>query len=803
MKITLRNIFFFLFVIVLLLISITANAQNQLTQTVKGTILDKDSEMPLIGANVFINSTPEMMGTSTDVDGNFKIENVPIGRHTIQITYLGYEPSVLQSVMLTSGKELSLNVKLQEALNQVTSTEIVVTAKHDKTEALNELATVSARSFTVEETARYASSFFDPARMAQNYAGVTIGGGSDDLFNEIIVRGNSPKGVLWRLEGIEIPNPNHFGSMGNSGGGISMLSSTTLSNSDFYTGAFPAEFGNAISGVFDLNMRRGNNEKREYAVMLGALGIEVGAEGPFSGAYGGSYLVNYRYSTLGILNAVGLNPAGDVLPAYQDLSFKINLPTTGYGTFALFGLGGKNIASQTAVADSTKWADDDGKWSFEERQTVGTIGLSHKLILTPKSYLRTVVAASYDGYEGEELYLDAANDYQEVLDELAIFENKSLRATTTYTNKINRKNTFQLGGIFTHQNFNFKSQEYFESIGGWETFLDNEGSSDLYQAYAHWKYRLDEKWTLNSGLHYTYFGLNGSQSLEPRAAIKFQETPKRSWSAAIGLHSKPEHVAFYYAETTVEGQPRMTPNKNVDMTKSLQAVIGYDQKLGENLRLKIETYYQHLYDVPIVDVAGSTSSVINTAEIWDILGNTQPISNEGTARNYGVDLTLEKFFSNNYYFLISGALFDSKYTPKDGIEYNTRYASNFQSNILFGKEWKVGKSKKNIFGINGKSIVAGGNRITPIDLPASQEAGFTIRDNTRRYGAHAPTYWRFDVGLSFKINKKRMTHSILLDIQNVTNHENINEQFYRASTGEIVGVTQTGLFPNFNYRIEF
>lgn len=801
MKVTLKNVFLIIYVLVLLLITFSANAQTTLTQTIKGTVIDKDSEMPLIGANIIITSTAEMMGTSTDIDGNFRIENVPIGRHSIQVSYLGYEESNLQSVLLTSGKELSINVELQEALNQMN--EVVVIAKHDKTKPINELATVSARSFSVEETARYASSLFDPARMAQNYAGVTVGGGSSDLFNEIIVRGNSPKGVMWRLEGIEIPNPNHFGGMGNSGGGISMLSSTTLSNSDFYTGAFPSEFGNATSGVFDLNMRKGNNEKREYSFMIGALGVEAGLEGPFGKNYKGSYLLNYRYSTLGLLNAIGLNPAGDVLPEYQDLSFKINLPTKGYGTFAIFGLAGKNTASQTAEPDSTKWEDEDGKWSFEEHQKVGTIGVSHKLILTPTSYLRTVVAASSDSYEAEESYFDVDKNYEEILDEVAIFDNKILRATTTYTNKINSKNTFQVGGIFTNQKFSFKSEEYIDAEDVWESYLNNEGQTQLYQAYAHWKHRFDEKWTLNSGVHYTYFGLNGSQSLEPRAGIKFQASPKQSWSAAVGLHSKPEHVAFYFAEVTEEGQPKTAPNKDLDMTKSLQAVIGYDQRLGKNLRLKIETYYQHLYDVPIVNEPGSTSSVINTQDIWDILGETFEASNDGTARNYGVDITIEKFFSKNYYFLISGSVFDSKYTPKDGNEYHTRYASNYQSNVLFGKEWKVGKSKKNIFGINGKSIFAGGNRITPIDLPASRAAGETVRDNTQRFGAHAPAYWRFDVGISYKINKKRMTHSILLDIQNVTNHENVDYQYYSSNSDRIINVTQTGLFPTFNYRIEF
>jgi Carboxypeptidase regulatory-like domain len=329
---------------------------QEILQTIRGTVTDKETNAPLVGAEVAVLTMNPIMGDVTDPDGNFKIEKLPVGRHSLQVSYLGYEPLTIPNLLVTAGKELVLNLQLVESAVQLEVATVI--AKHDKAEALNEMATVSARSFSVEETSRYAGSFYDPARMATNYAGVAVGS-SSDLSNEIVVRGNSPSGILWRLEGVEIPNPNHFGSMGGSGGGISMLSSSTLSNSDFYTGAFPSEFGNALSGVFDLNMRNGNNEKREYAVMLGALGLEGAVEGPFQPltpkgerkGNGGSYLVNYRYATLGLLSAVGLNIAGDVTPKYSDLSFKLNMPTQRAGTFALFGLAGQNSAQFSPKAD--------------------------------------------------------------------------------------------------------------------------------------------------------------------------------------------------------------------------------------------------------------------------------------------------------------------------------------------------------------------------------------------------------------------------------------------------------------------
>ena len=366
---------------------------QELTQTIRGTIVDQDSKMPLIGANVLILNTMNPQGATTDLEGYFKIENVKVGRVNLEVSYLGYETSILSEVMVTSGKEVVLNIELIESVENLN--EVVVIAKLDKENPLNEMATVSARSFSVEETSRYAASFYDPARMALNYAGVAIGGGTDDLNNEIVVRGNSPKGVLWRLEGIEIPNPNHFSNLGSSGGGISMLSSTMLTNSDFYTGAFPAEFGNATSGAFDVRLRNGNNEKREYAFMLSVLGLEAGIEGPFSKDSNASYLLNYRYSTLGLLTQLGLNIVDDDEVTYQDLAFKISIPTAKMGTFGIFGLGGKNSASFEPAKDSIQWplTGSDGE-GFSEKETVGTIGLSHKIAFSGKSYLQTIAIAS-------------------------------------------------------------------------------------------------------------------------------------------------------------------------------------------------------------------------------------------------------------------------------------------------------------------------------------------------------------------------------------------------------------------------
>lgn len=775
-----------------------ATEAQQYTQSIRGVVLDQDAQLPLVGANILVLNTDPLLGTTTDLEGYFKLDEVPIGRIDLQVSYLGYEPKVLGGVMLTAGKELVLNIEMTEAINNLQ--EVVVKAKSDKAEALNEMAVVSARSFSVEETSRYASSFYDPARMAQNYAGVAAGGG-EDLFNEIIIRGNSPRGVLWRLEGVEIPNPNHFGQMGNSGGAISMLSSSTLANSDFYTGAFPAEFGNAISGVFDLNMRNGNNEKREYAFMLGALGIEASAEGPFTKNSRASYLFNYRYSTLAALNAVGLNPAGDVLPEYQDLSFKINVPTASAGTFSIFGLAGNNKAYFDPAADSAAWESGDDKWGFTEKQAVGTIGLSHRILLSDNSYLKTVAVASLERYDQDDYWLDVDNDYEKKVDEVIKAQNSSYRLSSTYTHKFDARNTVRAGLILSHLTFDFVYDE--EEGEGLIRYFDNDGATNFLQSFAQWKYRIDDRWTLNTGLHYNHFFLNGNYAVEPRVALSWDWTKKQRLGLAVGLHSKLEHLAVYLFDGELPWGGIHEPGTDLELTKSMHAVLSYDHRLSDNLRLKTELYYQHLYDIPVETIEpDSRRSIINAADIWDVIG-AQRATNEGTGRNYGVDLTLERFFANSYYFMLTGSLYESKYTPIDGVEYDTRYNGNYQLNVLGGKEIKLGYQGKNTLGLNGKFILSGGARYTPIDLAASRAEGEAVYFEDRSYAARTGPYYRFDVGLSYRINGAGITHSVMLDIQNVTNRLNVFSQYYSTETQNIEKYYQTGLFPVFNYRIEF
>lgn len=767
----------------------TSTAQN-LSQTVKGRVLDAQSLSPVPGATILMLNTDPAKGAVTDVEGYFKIDKVPVGRHSVQVTFVGYENKLIPEVLVGSGKEVILNVHITESIIEMQ--ELVVTAtEQDKGAPLNDFATVSAKSINVEETSRYAATFDDPARAAASFAGVR--GGGDDITNEIVIRGNSPRGLLWRVEGVEVPNPNHFADEGASAGGISILSNNMLANSDFYTGAFPAQYGNALSGVFDINLRQGNTDKREYAFQAGVLGIAFAAEGPLKKDGRASYLINYRYSTLSLLDQMGLLPIfGDEEIVFQDLSYKVHLPTKKAGAFSLWGLGG--LSRQTEVAN----LKENYPFNSNFRSDMGVTGLSHVYFINNDTFVETKLTASRgrNSYDEDSLKLQVYNE--------ELFLKKDYRLSTMINQKFNARNTLRSGIIVSSLGYDLKSSYYHNIDDVTYTGLAAEGNMMFLQGFSQWQHRITEKLTVNTGFHYAHLFLENQRSLEPRLGLKWQTTSTSSFHAGAGIHSRIESASLYLAEANLEGGSRVAWNRGLQMTKAAHLVAGYEKLLVENLRLKTEVYYQHLYDVPIAlasntDEWAPTFSVLNARSGY----TDRPLTNEGTGRNYGLELTLEKFLTSGFYYTVTSSLYQSKYTGADGIERNTRFNGNFTGNIIAGKEFKVGRNGNNLLGLNTRVIYAGGNRKIPIDLEQSLTEDRTVLDYANAYEQRLPDYARLDVGVSYRRNKLNRSSVFSLNIQNVTARYNVYGEYFNSRTDKIETSQQLGFLPNLSYRIEF
>jgi hypothetical protein len=780
-------------------LKLTGLGQDHMHQTIRGTVVDAVTGYALVGANVTLLQTDPLVGTMTDMNGQFRLNEVPLGRRGIEVRYLGYKTKTVPNLFLTSGKEVQVEIRLEE--NPVDMEEVVVRYRKPKDKAQNEMALVSSRTFSVEETERFAGSLGDPARMVANYAGVMT---HNDSRNDIIIRGNSPIGVLWRLEGVEIPNPNHFGALGTTGGPVSMINNNLLSNSDFLTGAFPAEYGNATAGVFDLHMRSGNNGTHEFTGQIGFNGFEAGAEGPFAtvgGTQKATYLANYRYSTLGLLNQVGINfGTGDAIPQYQDLTFLVDIPGTGAGRWKLFGLWG------TSHIELGRVPGDTAETSYNARGTatdfgsdLGVIGVSNTIFFTPAvrmtstlSYQRTGATTVLDstlnsGKSAEPFLRNYGREYK-------------LSFSSQFRHKVNSRNNYSMGLILDYYTIDYTDSINHPDYGHFITTTDIRGNMGMARIYAQWQHAFSNTLTGYAGMHLQYFNLNGEMSLEPRLALTWQPWKKGTFSLGYGLHSQIQPKSVYYYQTyDQENNSYYTTNEKLGYTKSHHLVLGYDHLFRDDFRVKAETYYQRLYHVPVHPSEGEYS-LINSGDFFGI-PVLDSLENEGTGTNYGLELTVEKFLSKSFYVLFTTSLFDSKYKGSDGIMRNTAFNGNYVFNLLGGYERSIGK--KTYLTIDAKGVLAGGRRYIPIDVEASVKEGREVRDWSRAYENRYDDYFRTDLRIGIKMNSKRFSQEWAVDLQNLTGYQSIFMEGIDVKTGEIYQVYQQGFYPMFLYRIQF
>ena len=778
-----------LFLSILLLIYCTTKGQ-ELTQTIRGTVTDKQSGTALIGANVIVLNTAVLQGTVTDINGNFRLENVAVGRQDFQISFIGYEAVTLSGIVVSSGKELILNVELDE---KVLTTEEVIVLAQKKGETVNEMTLLSARSFSVEETERYAGSMGDPSRMASNFAGVMSAG---DQVNDIIIRGNSPNGLLWRLEGINIPNPNHFGALGSTGGPVSMLNNNTLSNSDFLTGAFPAEYGNALSGSFDLQMRSGNNEKREYLFQVGFNGFEVGLEGPFTTNSRASYMANYRYSTMGVFDKLGVDIGVGAVPFYQDATFMIDVPISPKSKISVFGLGGLSkiqftINEGDTITGGTDFTSD-----------MGVVGLSYVYYFNPQEInsarLQTTVALSGTRSTSK----DSIMKYNEIQH---VYGDKSteikMSFTSELTKKFNSKNSFKIGVIYDVMQLKLGDSIITDKEMFFNKLTRIDDNLALFQAYTQLQHKISDNLKFNIGVHYQIASLNSNYTIEPRLGMEWKINEKQTFTIGYGLHSQlqPKQIYFLNSLLNEENQIYTQTNKKLDFSKSHHFVSGFQHQFTQDFRLKVEAYYQQLYNIP-VEKTESWFSLINYGTSYTRI-TADSLVNEGTGTNYGLDFTLEKFLSNNYYFLATFSLFESKYCGSDGVERNTLFNGNFVAHALGGYEFII--KEKNALSIDLKATTAGGVRYIPIDLEQSRIEDEQVFNYEEAFKNRRDNYVRFDLRISFKQNKPKFTQEWAVELQNFTNQNNFFMEYYDRNTQNIENVSQMGFFPMGLYRITF
>jgi hypothetical protein len=778
----------------------------QPSQIVRGKIIDNETNIPLEGARVEIylfSDTTSIYKTLSNIDGLFEFKNVPVGKHRLEVKNTMYD-SKSSVIIVNSGKETVVQILLSESF--VEKEEIIVVARK-KNEVINEMALISAQKFSVDETNRYPGSRSDPARMASNFAGVQ---GADDSRNDIVIRGNSPLGVVWKVEGIDIPNPSHFAISGSTGGPVSILNNKILGNSDFFMSAFPAQYGNSNSGVFDLKLRNGNNNKHEFTGQFGFLGTEFLAEGPMSKSKRSSYLIMGRYSTLSLFQKMNIKIGTDAVPVYGDLSFKFNWFLKNGGSLSLFGIGGK---SQIAIkiSDQTKYSKEfygEGDRDQYFGTSMGVSGLVYKKPLNGKTFLTATVAVSYDQQNAHHNYLIRHLDSSGTnitVDSINPLMGYYFRTTKTsgylsISHKINKLH-FLKGGV----NFEGYYFDQLDSVNVNYQFVNRwnyQGTAMLIQPFIQWKWRMKENMDFTAGLHSQYFTLSNSISkVEPRLGWKMNLKKGQSLFAGAGMHSQTQPMYTYTYH--LQGTSNMH-NRKMDFSRSVHSGIGYEKAFKNKLNIRTEIYYQYIYNIP-VEINPSSFSLINMGSGFarffpDSLKNT------GTGYNYGLELTVQKYFDQSFFFMYSGTLYDSKYKGSDGVLRNSSFNGHYISNLLAGKEFKI--SDKQMVSLGLKITYAGGKRYGYVDLAKSKALQEVIFKDSAFNERQFNDYFRMDFKINWKLNTQKATHEIGLDLLNIFNTKNLLGLAYAPNLADpsaepFALKQQLGFLPLFYYKIDF
>ncbi|MEM7368395.1 MAG: TonB-dependent receptor [Bacteroidota bacterium] len=781
----------FLWVLLFLSLPYSQSLYSQsLTGTLRGEITSKVSQIPISNAKIVLMSDQGTLSSQTDVDGLFRFDSLTVGRYDLLVSADEFR-QFASSTVIISGKEKVLAITLRPQIYEMK--EVLLIPDVPRGSPNNSMASVSALSFEVEETRKFAGGLDDPTRLAANFPGVVATPFISENF--ISIRGNSARGLLYRLEGVDIPNPNHFARIGSSGGSFTIFSNQVLANSDFFVGAFPAEYGNATSGVFDVHFRKGNNQQHEFTLQAGVLGVDLAAEGPLTSNKGASYLVNYRYATFNLVNHA-VNYLS--LPTYQDLSFKLHLPTEKAGTFSIFGIGGLSERLRIAELDSSLWERDLDRFDNVLASNMAAVGVKHSLLLKTGSLLRSTLIGSYSFLRDNKRYLESDLSFRQR--EFNEYTRIPLTFTSSIEHQFNFRHTNKTGIILNTTSHDYLASDYDYVLDRRFTQADEAGQTQTVQAYTQSKFQLSPQISATAGLHFLYFDLTQHGSLEPRASLSLKLAPRQTLSLGYGLHSRIEHWAVYMTrlESPATGNFSL-PNQNLDFVKTHHMVLSYQAMLSDHLRFVGEGYYQNLFQVP-VEVDG-TWSVVNLAELDEL----RVLTNQGTARNVGVDLGLERFSRAGLYYMLNASVFNSTYTDISGNRHSTAFNTGYKANLLMGKEFKVGKKKglNNLLGLNGALSVLGGQRFTPIDPFTSLLARETIFDETRPWEGQDKPLYILDFTLTLNRNHPKYSGTWVIQIKNLFSSSVPEYKEWDALLEEEVELRGATVLPILSYRVSF
>jgi len=794
---------FALLFLTVVLLNDPVSAQH--VETLRGVVLDHQTKAPLPGATVTIRGTSRFYTTSSDFNGWFEIENVPVGLHDIVVELKDYKNLLLRNVEVVTGKEAFRLIELDQKVRD--NKKDIDIRPYKPGIARNATATVSAFSFNRENVQASDNVKEDPAEMASElpaFRQIMAG------RNELSIRGNSPTGLVWQIDDIPVVAPNFSHEIGLPGGTYPLLPNALLGKSEIDYGPFPAGPVDALAGKVNLRFRDGNRVDRRYSLEMGSYGAAVSAEGPISRKPSSSYLVYYRNSLPSVLEGSGVEAIPGIFPDRQQVAFKVNIPTRFAGTFSVFGAGGKNkVEMLPGNSDHPENFYVYGGLPNTDNyldETLYTGGFSHKIYLKRgiSSIKTTMGISGYEQTSRMEMHrsanlrqIDTGNENNE----------QKLFFSSRFQHKPSVSNYIVAGISASIRQVNFSDSTLTGNVTQvypkpYYTLLDaNEKGLVQVQADAGWQHKFGNTTAVYVGMNASYFTFNQTASIEPRLSIRHEYNSKTIVSIGYGLKSQLQPMFLYFMKTKADptGTVVTEGNRNLSPTRMHQLVGAVDRNFRGNLRLHAEVYFQQLMKVPVEQHISSYSMMNYGAGFRDY--SIYPLVNQGTGQNKGLELQLDKYLSHGYYFRLSGAVYDSKYKASDGTSRNTAFNGAYKSDLMLGTRFPF--SKNGLLDLNLHATYSGGAPLPGIDDSTSVLAGYTVYDEASRYVNREPAWFRVDAQVSLKWSMRWLSHELAFNLRNLTGEKILLRRFYNPESGAIEEQYQLGFVPTILYRVYF
>jgi len=759
-------------------------------QNIVGKVLNKTTLQPIddVTVTLLLNGIQTNFASTND-KGDFVFNDVEVGRYDLSFSHIAFKSFTKPGIFVSVSRVTSVEVVMEQALQILESVEI----KPQKSRGLplNEMAAISAISIDVEDTRKLAGGLDDPIRAATNLPGVNSNGSFSDNF--ISIRGNSPRALKYSIEGVELPNPTHFARIGSAGGTFTIFSLQLLDNSDFFIGAFPAEYGNAIGGVLDTRFRKGNNQKNEFSIQAGTLGLDFAAEGPLSANSKASYLFNARYAVVGLARLIGY----PTQPTYSDVSFLFNFPLSGNSNLKIFSISGTSDRLRTAVEDPSEWEEDIDRYELALNSQLYSLGLAYTRLLPNEILVKfTTLGAFTNQTDNKKYTLDDLSLINRQINEYKAFP---FSAALSAKHQYNAALVNKTGVSFNYTTHNYMGQRYRFLAGINDTIVNSSGNSITAKGYTQWKYSLNKQLSFVPGVHLLYHNINNAWSIEPRFSVAYRINEKNKLAAAYGLHSQIEEYAIYKYQFSDLSGNNYFPNESLGLAKAHHFILGYETVISLNHRLSIEGYFQNLYHVPVEK--GGTFSTINLSELDEL----RTLTNDGSGRNIGIDLGFERYSDKGLYYMLNASWINSKYKVEQQDWRSTEFDFGYNIKFLLGREYTIGekKNRRNVFSWNSTVSFIGGTPYTPIDLEQSALIQETVFDETLAFTAREEGLIVWDFTTIYRTNKKSRSAYWALQIKNLLSSANAVYREYDTVTGEEVIVPSSSFFPVLSYGLEF